>query len=53
MFGSYLLKQICTLNLQLMQSVECTTFAPATIVPVINANVKRNPNPNPNPNLNQ
>ena len=26
---------------------ECTTFAPATIAPVINPNVKRNPNPNP------
>ena len=32
---------------------ECTTnFAPATIAPVINANVKRTSNPNPNPNLN-
>ena len=31
---------------------ECTTLAPATIAPVINANVKQNPNPNPNPNLN-
>ena len=31
---------------------ECTTFAPATIAPVITANVKRNPNPNPKPNLN-
>ena len=31
---------------------ECTTFAPATIAPVINANVKRKPNPNPNPKLN-
>ena len=31
---------------------ECTTFAPATIASVINANVKRNPNPNPNPTLN-
>ena len=33
---------------------ECTTFAPATIAPVINTNVKHNsnPNPNPNPNLN-
>ena len=31
---------------------ECTTFAPATIAPVINANVKRNPNPNPNPKPN-
>ena len=30
---------------------ECTTFAPATIAPMMNANVKRNPNPNPNPNL--
>ena len=29
---------------------ECTTFAPATVAPKINANV--NPNPNPNPNLN-
>ena len=28
------------------------TFAPATIAPVINANVKRNPNPNPNPKPN-
>ena len=32
-------------------SSECT-FAPATIAPMINANVKRNPNPNPNPYLN-
>ena len=31
---------------------ECTTFAPATIALVINANVKRNPNPNPNPDPN-
>ena len=31
-------------------AIECTTFAPATIAPVINVNVKRNPNPNPNPN---
>ena len=29
---------------------ECM-FAPATIAPRINANIKRNPNPNPNPNL--
>ena len=28
------------------------TFAPATIAPMVNANVKHNPNPNPNPNLN-
>ena len=34
----------------LTSSFECTTFAPATIAPVINANVKHNPNPNPNPN---
>ena len=27
------------------------TFAPATIAPVVNANVQYNPNPNPNPNL--
>ena len=33
-------------------SVEYTTFAPATIAPMVNANVKHNPNPNPNPNLN-
>ena len=33
-------------------SIECTTVAPATIAPVINANVKRNSNPKPNPNLN-
>ena len=34
--------------------LECTTFAPATILiaAMINANVKHNPNPNPNPNLN-
>ena len=31
---------------------ECTTFAPATIAPVVNPNVKHNPNPNPNPNPN-
>ena len=31
---------------------ECPTFAPATIAPVIDANVKRNPNPNPNPKPN-
>ena len=31
---------------------ECTTFAPVTIAPMINANVKRNPSPNPNLNLN-
>ena len=31
---------------------ECTTFAPATIAPMINANVKHNPNPNPNLNPN-
>ena len=30
---------------------ECT-FAPATIAPMININVKRNPTPNPNPNFN-
>ena len=29
---------------------ECMTFAPATIAPVTNTNVKHNPNPNPNPN---
>ena len=34
------------------RSLECTTFAPKTIAPVKNANVKHNPNPNPNPNLN-
>ena len=30
----------------------CTTFALATIAPMVNANVKHNPNPNliPNPN---
>ena len=35
-------------------NTECTTFAPATIAPVINANVKHNPNPKtiPKPNLN-
>ena len=32
--------------------LECTTFAPATIAPVVNPNVKRNPIPNPNPNPN-
>ena len=31
---------------------ECWIFAPATIAPMINANVKRNSNPNPNPTLN-
>ena len=31
---------------------ECTTFAPATIVPMVNANVKHNSNPNSSPNLN-
>ena len=38
----------------MIQLLECTTFALATIAPVINANVKRNPNtnPNPKPNLN-
>ena len=35
-----------------MYVCECTIFAPATIAPVINVNVKRNPNPNPKPNLN-
>ena len=35
-----------------INSVEGTTFAPATVAPVINANVKRNPNSNPNPNPN-
>ena len=30
---------------------ECT-FAPATIAPMINTNIKHNPNPNPNLNLN-
>ena len=29
---------------------ECMTFAPATIAPMVNANVKHNPNPNPNLN---
>ena len=29
------------------QKNDCTTFAPATIAPMINANVERNPNPNP------
>ena len=33
-------------------SVEYTTFAPATIALMVNANVKHNRNPNPNPNLN-
>ena len=33
-------------------NTECTTFAPATIAPVVNPNVKHNPNPNPNPNPN-
>ena len=28
--------------------IKCTTFAPATIAPIINAIVKRNPNPNLN-----
>ena len=28
------------------------TFAPATVAPMINANVIRYPNPNPNPNHN-
>ena len=34
--------------------MKCTTFAPATIVPMINVNSQRNPNPTPklNPNLN-
>ena len=32
--------------------IECMTFAPATIAPVINVNVKPNPNPNPNPKPN-
>ena len=31
---------------------ECTTFAPVTIAPMLNANVEHNPNPNPNPNPN-
>ena len=34
-----------------MPASECT-FAPATIAPMVNANVKHNPNPNPHPNLN-
>ena len=29
---------------------EFTTFAPAPIAPMINANIKHNPNPNPNLN---
>ena len=32
--------------------MECTTFAPAPIAPVITAKVKHNPNPNHNPNFN-
>ena len=37
----------------IITDTECTTFAPATIAPVVNPNVKRNPNPKPySPNLN-
>ena len=32
--------------------LDCTTFAQATIAPVINVNVNRNPNPNPKPKPN-
>ena len=28
------------------------TFDPATVAPIVNANIKHNPNPNPNPNRN-
>ena len=38
-------------NLSLLLVLECI-FAHATIAPVVNRNVKRNPNPNPNPNPN-
>ena len=32
-------------------NIQMSTFAPATIAPMVNANVKHdNPNPNPNPN---
>ena len=41
---------ICSLKMWDWIKVECPTFAPATIAPVINVSVKRNPNPNPNPN---
>ena len=38
--------------MQIRRNVECPTFAPATIAPMVNANVKHNPNPNPNPDPN-
>ena len=51
-FGFTRLRQLLFLG----PSKECTTFAPATIAPRVNANVKHNPTPNPipnpNPNLN-
>ena len=34
-----------------VRSKSYTILAPATVAPVLNANVKRNPNPNPDPNL--
>ena len=48
--GLYSLHQIA--NKRVHDFSECTTFAPATIAPMVNANFKHNPNPNPNPNLN-
>ena len=35
------------INPNIYFSHEYTTFVPATIAPVVNPNVKRNPNPNP------
>ena len=45
---NFLYEQISKINL----IAECMTFAPATIAPMINTNIKHNPNPNPNPNPN-
>ena len=41
-----------TLTPVLCGTAECMTFAPVTVAPMLNSNVKHNPNPNPTPYLN-